>query len=146
MPAEIVEQATLTVDLVLLANNNSFVGYGEQVLLIQGKHGWALPGGKVRHREEVSAALQREMQEEIGLEIEGADLFGVFPAVDRDNRGRYVSFAYTMLLASPDQVEPQAGSEVQWFPLEALPELAFDHAEIIQEALSYWGKPIVYQG
>lgn len=61
---------------------------------------------------------------------------GAFDAVGRDPRGRYVSVAYTAAL--PALVEPTAGDDAtaaRWWPLADLPDLAFDHAEIVAEAV-----------
>lgn len=135
---EIIEQATLTVDLALFAGDSP-VGPVTHVLLIYGKFGWALPGGKVRQGEEIEEALKRETLEEIGVELLFTVPVGAFPQVGRDPRGRFVSFVYTTTLATPNQVEIKAGSDAkaaQWWPLNDLPELAFDHRHIIQQALS----------
>lgn len=134
---EVVEQATLTVDLVLFAGDGP-VGPVVHVLLINGKFGWCLPGGKVRQDEEIEDALKRESLEEIGIEPLFAVPVGAFPQVGRDHRGRYVSFVYTTTLTTPDQIEVTAGSdakEARWWRLDSLPTLAFDHRQIIEEAL-----------
>ena len=137
MSAETIEQATLTVDLALFARDNA-IGPKQHVLLINGKFGWALPGGKVRAGEEVYAALEREVEEETGVRLALMLPVGVFSKVGRDHRGRYVSFAYQATLATTGQIEICAGSdakEVRWWPLDSLPQLAFDHKEIIETAL-----------
>ncbi|MEU3188647.1 hypothetical protein ABZ707_31290 [Streptomyces sp. NPDC006923] len=65
-------------------------------------------------------------------------ILGAFDAVGRDARGRYVSVAYTATL--PALVEPTAGDDAtaaRWWPLDALPDLAFDHAEIVAAAANH---------
>lgn len=110
-----------------------------QVLLVERKAPpfqgqWALPGGIVELEEEVLTAAVRELQEEVSLEAQRSDLSFIdyFDAPDRDPRGRAISFAFGWTPAS--EVEAQAGSDAakaQWFALDNLPELAFDHRSII---------------
>ncbi|MGW2583625.1 NUDIX domain-containing protein [Streptomyces virginiae] len=100
---------------------------------------WALPGGHVDKGETSLEASVRELEEEAGITIPAADMrqVGAFDAVGRDTRGRYVSVAYTATL--PSLVEPTAGDDAtaaRWWPLDALPDLAFDHAEIVAAAAS----------
>lgn len=124
-----------TADAVLLTPD-------AQVLLIKRgwdphKGAWALPGGHVDRREAAIHAAVRELEEEAGISIAPAELrlVDVFDDPDRDPRGRYVSVAYTVTLPQP--IPPKAGddaSAARWWPLAALPELAFDHADIVSAA------------
>lgn len=60
---------------------------------------------------------------------------GAYDAPGRDPRGRYVTVAYTATL--PVTVPLTAGDDAtaaRWWPLDALPDLAFDHAEIVANA------------
>ncbi|MFE7675827.1 NUDIX domain-containing protein [Streptomyces albidoflavus] len=129
------EAIRYTADVVLFADRH--------VLLIERswdpfKNRWALPGGHVDKGESSLDASARELFEETGITVPTADLrqVGAFDAVGRDPRGRYVSVAYTATL--PALVEPTAGddaSAARWWPLASLPDLAFDHAEIVVEAV-----------
>jgi 8-oxo-dGTP diphosphatase len=98
---------------------------------------WALPGGHVDVGETSVVAAARELKEEAGIAVSVADLrqVGAFDAPGRDPRGRYVSVAYTATLPAP--VPPTAGDDAtaaRWWPLDALPNLAFDHANILAAA------------
>ncbi|MFI1177862.1 NUDIX domain-containing protein [Streptomyces melanogenes] len=98
---------------------------------------WALPGGHVDAGETSRVAAARELAEEAGIAVPVADLrqAGAFDAPGRDPRGRYVSAAYTATLPAP--VPPTAGDDARaarWWPLDALPDLAFDHADILAAA------------
>lgn len=95
---------------------------------------WALPGGVVEEDEEVRSAAERELAEETGVALSRSELEWIdyFDAPDRDPRGRVISFAFGKAV-SPDTLV-KAGSdaaEAQWFALDDLPELAFDHRSII---------------
>ncbi|MET9810809.1 NUDIX hydrolase [Streptomyces halstedii] len=128
------ETIRYTADVVLLA--------ADHVLLIErgwdpyaGR--WALPGGHVDAGETSLDASARELEEETGITVPVADLrqVGAFDAPGRDPRGRYVTVAYTATLPAP--VQPMAGDDAaaaRWWPLEGLPDLAFDHAEIVAAA------------
>lgn len=111
--------------LLIKRNEPPFVGH------------WALPGGHVDIDEEVDAAVHRELKEETSVEGRSLEEVGVFSRVGRDPRGRTVSIAYYALV-KPDQLTLKAGSDAddaQWFLVNDLPALAFDHAEIVEAAL-----------
>jgi 8-oxo-dGTP diphosphatase len=115
------------------------------VLLIRRKHpplvgSYALPGGFVEVGETVEAACIREVREETGLDIDEPNLVGVYSRPGRDPRGHTVSVAFTVKLT--DAVEPQAGSDaasVAWVADWQKLALAFDHAEIIADAMALLG-------
>jgi 8-oxo-dGTP diphosphatase len=107
---------------------------------------WALPGGFVRMDEDLDQAAQRELCEETGVGAAAPFLeqLYTFGAPARDPRTRVISVAYYALLpgaggAGFPACEPQAGTdaaEARWWPVDALPPLAFDHDAILQTALT----------
>lgn len=129
----------LAVDVVLLRR-----GRGTEVLLIERRGEpfrglWALPGGFVEIDEDLPDAARRELHEETGITIEDEGKLmqlGAFGRPGRDPRGRVISVVYQASVSLPGS-EATAGDDAaraEWFPLSGLPELAFDHAEIIAEA------------
>jgi 8-oxo-dGTP diphosphatase len=99
---------------------------------------WALPGGFVEAGERVLAAASRELFEETALEGDALELLGVYDTPGRDPRGPTVSVVY--LLRTADQPSVRGGDdarEARWFALDALPALAFDHAIVIADAVSF---------
>ena len=98
---------------------------------------WAIPGGFVRPNETLLEAANRELQEETGICDVFLEQLFTFGEPGRDPRGWVVSVAYYALV-SPEKHNIQATTDARdarWFSVEALPPLAFDHAEILQTAL-----------
>lgn len=100
------------------------------------KGAWALPGGFVDDLEPLQEAARRELREETGLVVEELHQLSAFGDPGRDPRGRTVTIAYWTRLSSKMEVKgSDDAEEAEWFPVSKLPELAFDHREIIREAL-----------
>ena len=98
---------------------------------------WALPGGFVNLDEDLETAARRELAEETGLTGLALEQVGAFGDPGRDPRERVISVVFATL-AGKGAMGAQAGSDahsVSWFAVDALPALAFDHAEIIAAAL-----------
>ncbi|HMO41870.1 MAG TPA: NUDIX domain-containing protein, partial [Phenylobacterium sp.] len=97
---------------------------------------WALPGGFLQESDEdLDACASRELREETGISAKYLKHFRNFSAKDRDPRW-VVSAAYFALIPW-EELHPSAGSDaaaIKWFPVRALPELAFDHSDILREA------------
>ncbi len=98
---------------------------------------WAIPGGFVLKGESLPEAAERELREETGITDVFLEQLYTFGDPKRDPRGWVVSVAY-FALVSPDRHPAQAATdarEARWFPVNKLPKLAFDHAEILSVAL-----------
>src|SRR5262245_13597785 len=138
----------LAVDVVVFALDDEDL----QVMLIErdlppfaGR--WALPGGFVRVEETLDAAAARELREESGLEGIFLEQLYTFGDLTRDPRERVVTVAYYALvnLAGHDV---RAGTDAQnaaWFPVNELPDLAFDHGRIVEAALARLRGKVRYQ-
>ena len=114
----------------------------KQCLLISRKHDpyrnmWALPGGFVNIDERLVNAARRELLEETGLKVSDLEQFHVFDEPGRDPRGRTISVVFTgNINISKSTVKASSDAkEARWFYLDELPELAFDHRDIIEQAL-----------
>lgn len=130
---------SVTVDVIILKD----ILTKPQLLLIERKHEpfknkWALPGGFVDIDEEIEGAAYRELKEETFISEVNLEQFKTFGKIGRDPRGRIISIVYFGILEISGQ-EIKAGDDAKdlnWFDIENLPELAFDHREIIDLFLS----------
>ena len=95
----------------------------------------ALPGGFVRPNEDLSEAAQRELSEETGLSATYLQQVGAFGRPNRDPRERVVSIAFFAITASGSAlVAGTDATDARWVFWRDLPQLAFDHNAIVQEA------------
>ncbi|MEJ5312110.1 MAG: NUDIX hydrolase [Anaerolineae bacterium] len=132
----------LTVDIVLLREGHA----GPEILLIRRNHPpfaghWALPGGFVDENEPLEQAARRELYEETGLEPPSLQQLGAFGDPGRDPRGWTVTVTFGAHIDA--DITPRAGDDAaaaRWWPLDALPPLAFDHAEIVRQATGRGGQ------
>lgn len=133
------QNISLTTDAVVFCTINEKL----MVLLVKRGHEpykgmWVFPGGFLEDDEELIDGMKRELEEETGLKIENAKQLKAYGAVDRDPRGRTVSVAFVALIEQKDSAV-KAGddaAEAEWHSVHDLPELAFDHALIMEDALA----------
>ncbi|MCQ2189355.1 MAG: NUDIX hydrolase [Paludibacteraceae bacterium] len=113
-----------------------------KVLLIQRGHDpykgyWAFPGGFMDMDETVEACAIRELEEETGTKLSDIHQIGCYSKVDRDPRGRTVTVAFLALVDKPLDVKGlDDAAKAEWIKLSELPRLAFDHDEIIKDAIA----------
>lgn len=127
----------VTVDIIVITNEQK-----PKILLIQRlrdpfKDCWALPGGFVDENENLITAAYRELNEETAIEQISLIQFKTFGAPGRDPRGHTVSVIHWGVVAP--QIPFTAGDDAasaQWFELNQLPKLAFDHGKIVEEFIS----------
>lgn len=126
----------VTADCVVMTNEPV-----PKVLLIQRgaapfKGAWAFPGGFMNMDETTEECAIRELEEETGLKVATVHQIGAYSKVDRDPRGRTITVAYLAIIDSPMEVKGQDdAAKADWFPITELPHLAFDHYDIMTDAI-----------
>ena len=126
----------VTADMIVLTEESE-----PKILLIQRggepfKGCWAFPGGFMEIDETTEQCARRELKEETGLEVGEIRQVGAYSKVDRDPRGRTITVAYVTRIPEPLPVQGlDDAAQAQWWPINALPPLAFDHADILRETL-----------
>jgi 8-oxo-dGTP diphosphatase len=121
----------LTVDVIIEVEGG--------IVLIERKNpppGWALPGGFVDVGERLAQAAVREAREETSLEVTLVEQFFAYSDPRRDPRGHTASVVFIGRATG----EPRAADDaraVRVYPLDALPPLAFDHGQILDDYRLY---------
>jgi 8-oxo-dGTP diphosphatase len=124
------EKSRIAVDPVIFSIKN-----GELKVLLHQRDkepfdgNYELPGGLLRSEELPENRLNKKLKEMVGKEEIYFDQFDVFTAPDRDPRERTVSIGYIALVGR-EEVE----NEDRWFNARELPEMAFDHEQIVSKA------------
>jgi 8-oxo-dGTP diphosphatase len=97
---------------------------------------FAIPGGFVHEGESLENAALRELREETGVTDVYLEQLCSFGEPDRDPRGRVVTVAYFALISSDHLLHAGTdAAEANWWPMDRLPALAFDHDKILAYAL-----------
>ena len=116
------------------------------------EHSWALPGGFIRAGESLLDSAAHRLQEETNVGHVHLEQLQTFGKPDRDPRTRVITVAfYALVSAERLHLEAHANAEdVDWFCVTELPELAFDHSQIMTVALKTLKKqleatPIAFQ-
>ncbi len=112
------------------------------VLLIQIGEGpylnkWAVPGGLVKMEESLDEAAVRVLTEKTSLKNIYLEQLYTFGDPKRDMRDRSVSVAYFALVGHPEKLDIESQGyykSIKWFHISELPEMAFDHNEVVKVA------------
>ena len=133
------EKQMISVDI----NIFKIIDYKLNVLLVKRvnepyKNMWNLIGGGVYNDETCENAAKRELQEKLNLTNISFSLSNVFSDPKRDIRFRNISISYYCLIENDInyKINLSKVSEVKWFPIDNLPQLAFDHEKICIDALA----------
>lgn len=143
------QQIKVAVDAIVFGYQNNKL----YVLLIEQKFGteesyWALPGGLVQNDESLLEAVKRELKEETNISVNYFEQLYTFgDDVYRDSRNRVISVAYFALVdASKLSIKANTDAEnTQWFEINQVPTLAFDHNIILNKALERLKAKLTYE-
>lgn len=132
------ERFIVSVDCVIFGLNHSSLSLLLARRRFEPEMGrWSLMGGFVRANESVDAAAKRVLQELTGLSDVYMQQVGTFGNVDRDPGARVISVAYCALINFDEHDRVRVTShDAQWVSLEQIPELGFDHTDMVSKALS----------
>ncbi len=130
--------AAITTDCVVFGYN----GQELKVLLIRRganpyKGKWAFPGGFLRMDETLEQCARRELMEETSFCPEMLEQFHAYSSVHRDPRERVVTVAFYALVKPAAVKGGDDADEAQWFEIHHVPPLAFDHDELLVQALRH---------
>jgi 8-oxo-dGTP diphosphatase len=126
----------VTADCVIFGYDDNNI----KVLLIQRgnepyKGHWAFPGGFMNIDETAEQCALRELEEETGLKDVKVEQFYTFTDVNRDPRERVISIAYYGIIQLSNVKGSDDADDAQWFSLDEIPNLAFDHDLVLSKAL-----------
>ena len=126
---------SVTTDCVIFG----FDGTKLKILLVQRgiepyKGRWALPGGFLRMDETALQGAKRELEEETGLKDAYIHQFHTFTDPNRDPRERVITIAYYALVRISEVRGGDDAAKAEWWNLDDIPPLAFDHDRILSQA------------
>lgn len=112
--------------LLVKRNNDPFNGY------------WALPGGAMYNNETLEDGARRELKEKTGLENIKLELGNIFDDVNRSNLQRMIGVSFLGFINTKGielQKETMKTSNANFFSINKVPTLAYDHNEIINKSI-----------
>ncbi len=122
-----------------------------KVLLIKRKNkpfegDWVLTGGALYNNEDLEEGALRELEEKTGISGVEIKQFKAFGKVDRAPVMRMVAIGFIGIIDSKRVHvlrETKNTSNADWFPIDKIPPLGYDHEEILHDALIELRKQIV---
>lgn len=131
------QQIKLAVDCIIFGFNDNKL---ELLLIHRGfepeKGKWSLIGGFVGENEDLDKAANRVLYKLSGLEDIYMEQVKAFGKAGRDSSGHVVSITYSAMILKSEYNEEQISQyNAKWFPIEELPELIFDHKEMVESAI-----------
>jgi ADP-ribose pyrophosphatase YjhB (NUDIX family) len=94
---------------------------------------WSLPGGRLRHDEDMTSSVRRQLAEKVDLrELAHLEQLAVFSDPNRVPGPRIIASTFLGLVPSP--ATPELPPDTRWHPVSALPPMAFDHGPMVTNA------------
>lgn len=146
IPQDVIK--ALTIDNLIFGLDNDEL----KVLLV--KHSepihakkWALPGGWIRHDENLRDAATRLLEEWTGVQNLYLEQLKAFGRIDRFPSERVVTIAYYALVSAENypEVTGRSAEDASWFSVNELPELIYDHAEILAYGTKFLRHQVCHQ-
>lgn len=120
--------------LLVKRTNNPYNGY------------WALPSGALYNNELLEVGAKRELKEKTGIDNVNLEMVGVFDKLDRSNLARMIGISFLGVI-DINKVNIQKTtlktSNAEYFPIDSIPILAYDHNEVIDKSLEILKNKIV---
>ena len=122
-----------------------------KILLIRRKNApyekiWSLVGGALYNNETLEDGLKREIFEKSGLKGVQLFQFGTFDEIDKTPNMRMIAVCYLGVVDATKIIltkENRTTSDVEWIPIDQVPELAFNHNAIFKAGLEELRKQII---
>ena len=94
---------------------------------------WSLPGGGLRHDEDMTTSVRRQLAEKVDLrEVAHLEQLAVFSEPARLPGTRTIASTFLGLVPSP--AIPELPPDTRWHPVTTLPPMAFDHGPMVEHA------------
>jgi len=97
---------------------------------------WSLMGGFVNDDESLDDAVKRVLKITVGLENIYMEQVGAYSEPNRDPGGRVISIAYFALIRIDEHDKELVGEKGGiWWPITSIPDMIFDHNQMVKNAL-----------
>ncbi len=91
---------------------------------------WSLPGGQLGASEDIEASVRRQLAEKVDVrQLSHVEQLAVFSGPERVPGDRVIASTFLALVRSDN--DPVIPDDTSWFPIDALPDTAFDHRSVV---------------
>ena len=123
-------------------------GSSIKVLLVKEHAGpysgrWILTGGAIYNDEDIESGIRRELSEKISMNDFYMEQFGIYSDPKRTSVVRMVAVTYVALVSNEQCKLIKEDENKRWFKLSELPDLGYDHNQILNDSIEYLKKIIL---